>query len=71
MEEFIKKVGEPIFKLVIDAEVRSKVIQRHYVKTISEISGKSEEEIKNELIEIEKQVRSEMTAQLTKSLNKS
>lgn len=57
-EKFIEGL-EPIFKMTVDANLWVKTLSRHYIKTISGLTGKSEEEIKSEMNDILAKVKAE------------
>lgn len=61
--EKILKATEPILKVAIDGNVISKALLRHYLKSMSTLTGKTEDEIKKEIIEIEKTIREELTTE--------
>ncbi len=48
----MKEAPNKIVESAINAEALSRAILEHYCKTISELTGKSEMEIKNEVLEI-------------------
>jgi RNase P subunit RPR2 len=50
---------EPLFKMTVYSSLWVKTLSRHYIKTISELTGKTEEEIKNEMNDILTKVKAE------------
>lgn len=57
-EKFIEGL-EPLFKMTVDSNLWVKTLSRHYIKTISELTGKTEEEISAEMTEIFTKVKAE------------
>lgn len=69
-EDFIKGF-EPVMKMAVESEMWVKTLTRHYRKTISELTGKSEDTIKDELNVIFKEVKEENIKRIKKDGNKS
>ena len=57
-EKFIEGL-EPLFKMTVDSNLWVKTLSRHYIRTISGLTGKTEEEIKKEMDEILTKVKAE------------
>lgn len=49
---------------IVGNEIRSRTLFRHYVKTMSELTGKSENVIKKELRILEKEVKKDIEQEL-------
>ena len=64
-EKFIEGL-EPLFKMTVDANLWVKTLSRHYIMTISGLTGKSEEEIKNEMNNILSEVKAETQDDINK-----
>ncbi len=69
-EDFIKGF-EPVMKMAVESDIWVKTIARHYKKTISELTGKSEEAIKDELNVIFEEIKEEQIKNIQKDGNKS
>jgi len=57
-EKFVEGL-EPLFRMTVDSNLWVKTISRHYIKTISELTGKTEGEIKSEMNDILIKVKAE------------
>jgi hypothetical protein len=64
-EKFIEGL-EPLFKMSVDSNLWVKTLARHYIKTISDLTGKSEEEIKSEMNDILAEVKAETEENIKK-----
>jgi hypothetical protein len=64
-EKFIEGL-QPLFKMTVDSNLWVKTLSRHYIKTISDLTGKSEEEIKNEMNDILSKIKAETEENLKK-----
>jgi len=64
-EKFIEGL-EPLFRMTVDSNLWVKTISRHYIKTISELTGKTEEEIKSEMNDILIKVKAETEESIKK-----
>jgi RNase P subunit RPR2 len=57
---------EPMAKISMESSLWVKTLRKHYIKTISEISGKTEVEIIDELNVIYEQVKAETKKEFEK-----
>ena len=69
-DKFIKGL-EPVMKMAAESHIWSKTLMRHYIKTISELTGKSEKKIKEEINEIFSEVKEESINKIKKDGSKS
>ena len=58
---------QPLMKLSVEANIWSKTIKKHYIKTIASLSNKSEDEIQNELEAIRKSFTEEVKKEYIKN----
>lgn len=59
---------EPIAQQTVQARILSAALKRHYIITMSNLTGKSRTEIEQELKEFEMEVLNEMKEELEESL---
>lgn len=64
-EKFIEGL-EPLFKMTVDSNLWVKTLSRHYINTICQLTGKTEEEIRNEINEILTKVKAETEESIKK-----
>lgn len=56
IEELMKSV-EPIITMAAESDMQTKALIKHYIQTVSELTGKSEKDITAELEEIHSKVK--------------
>lgn len=62
----LSKALEPVIKLTMENHLFHKALQKHYIQTISALTGKTEETILKELDETLVQVRNQVLAHVEK-----
>ncbi len=65
--ENLKEALEPISRVLVEAHLASSVLLKHYVKTISELTGKSEQSIKDELNALQEEEKVKLQEKLKPS----
>ncbi len=69
--EDIAKGFEPVMKMAAESNLWVKTLMRHYRKSMSELTGKSEDSIIGELNELFEEVKEEQVNKIKKDGNKS
>lgn len=62
------KTIETVIQMTIDGNVLSNAILKHYLATMSRLTGKTEAELRTEVLEIEKTLRREVKDNFEKSI---
>ncbi len=58
---------EPVIKMVAQSDIQIKILTKHYVKTMSELTHKTENEILEELKEIQEDVKEKEIEKIEKN----
>ena len=65
--EKIMKSVEPIMAMTAESNIQVKTLTKHYIKSMSELMNKSEDEIKAELKEIHSEVKQKEIEKIEKN----